>query len=328
MTHPYGKSWDAPKNTEVLIFPDRAEMTQGSFDALLNYAGSMPTGVYEGKMYRKDNYLHWWSSCEDPDKCKDNVRPIKIVDKIIRYSAAIQALWDASLEWEDQEAMIRLFGLQQRGLPDKKNYHLFRENDNYFIGKLHENRKDQFTLREVQEKFYFEFGDGIYPLEGVNAVKVWKDKWYLRLTEQKCTCKSQAEADYCDRECVKPTEQQDSEQKIMGRFAKRLDLRVIPAVEGTEVSEPTPCENDDCTMSGKCCYHECVAGLTINQEIPKVGGVSEEESNQSITERAEQYAQYATGNDFRPVKKDSLMDWKIRCASQGWIVGYAAAKKQ
>jgi hypothetical protein len=62
MTHWMGSAWKQPKLSEILIDDTHAVMTQRTFDKLLNYAHSQPTGVYEGKMYRKDDYLHWWAT--------------------------------------------------------------------------------------------------------------------------------------------------------------------------------------------------------------------------------------------------------------------------
>lgn len=91
MTYEYGKYWDQPELSEITIDSKYATMNQDAFLKLHDYSRSQPSGVYEGKMWKSswfgdghpDNakvwYLHWWSSSDEPDKCKGNVREIKIV---------------------------------------------------------------------------------------------------------------------------------------------------------------------------------------------------------------------------------------------------------
>jgi hypothetical protein len=79
MTHPLSSAWHQPKRSEILIDDTHAIMSQETFNKLLNYAHSQPSAVYEGKMYRKDDYLHWWGYSDKPDMCCGNVRKILIV---------------------------------------------------------------------------------------------------------------------------------------------------------------------------------------------------------------------------------------------------------
>lgn len=84
MTHPYGKAWEQPKMSELLIDDKYACMSIEAFNKLKNYSRSRPTGVYEGKMWKKsDNevtwHLHWWDVSDDPDCCKGHVREILIL---------------------------------------------------------------------------------------------------------------------------------------------------------------------------------------------------------------------------------------------------------
>ena len=85
MTHPYGKYWEQAELNEVTVCDKYATMNKRAFDKLKNYSRSVPSGVYEGKMWKTSDdgkvwHLHWWGFSEDPDKCSGNVREIKIVD--------------------------------------------------------------------------------------------------------------------------------------------------------------------------------------------------------------------------------------------------------
>lgn len=85
MTHPYGKAWEQPELSEVVICDNYATMNESAFKKLSDYSKSRPSGVYEGKMWKTTDdkitwHLHWWSESDDPDKCKGNVREIKIVN--------------------------------------------------------------------------------------------------------------------------------------------------------------------------------------------------------------------------------------------------------
>lgn len=97
MTHPYGKHWDQPDLSEIVIGVRHAAMTKKTFEKLRDYSHSRPTGVYEGKMWRSKcnieiggsefyhgkveerHYLHWWDISEDPDKCSHHIRIILII---------------------------------------------------------------------------------------------------------------------------------------------------------------------------------------------------------------------------------------------------------
>lgn len=85
MTHPYGKHWEQPELSEVVICDNYATMNGAAFKKLHNYSRSIPSGVYEGKMWKTTDdrvtwHLHWWSESDEPDKCKGNVREIKIIE--------------------------------------------------------------------------------------------------------------------------------------------------------------------------------------------------------------------------------------------------------
>lgn len=52
MTHPYGKHWEQPRLDEITIDSETATMSLDAFDLLADYSASMPTGAYEGKMWK------------------------------------------------------------------------------------------------------------------------------------------------------------------------------------------------------------------------------------------------------------------------------------
>ena len=84
MTHPLSKAWDQPNKSEIAIDDTHALMTERTFKQLRDYSASIPSGVYDGKMWRMEakgiNYLRWYSSNEDPNKCSINTREILITN--------------------------------------------------------------------------------------------------------------------------------------------------------------------------------------------------------------------------------------------------------
>ena len=54
MTHPLSKYWDQPDKSDILIDDNNALMTHKTMKKLYNYSTSVPTGVYEGKMWRSE----------------------------------------------------------------------------------------------------------------------------------------------------------------------------------------------------------------------------------------------------------------------------------
>lgn len=91
MTHPLSRAWDQPGPDELAVYDDIAIMDRSTLQQLHNYSASIPTGVYEGKMWRFQQghstpggpdgpwYLCWYGPSEDPDKCSINRRPIRLI---------------------------------------------------------------------------------------------------------------------------------------------------------------------------------------------------------------------------------------------------------
>jgi hypothetical protein len=91
-----GKNWNQPERSEILIDDTHALMTRFTFDKLAEYSASFPTGVYEGKMWKRHDgafdteyisrggkpvwMLFWYGRHPDPDKVSNNYRTILVVD--------------------------------------------------------------------------------------------------------------------------------------------------------------------------------------------------------------------------------------------------------
>src|SRR6185369_6564631 len=95
ITHPWGKSWEQPDRSEILLDDEYAVMSKATFDKLHEYSASNPSGVYEGKMWKRNDgafdidflakggkptwYLVWYGRHPDPDKVSNNYRKILII---------------------------------------------------------------------------------------------------------------------------------------------------------------------------------------------------------------------------------------------------------
>lgn len=85
ITDPLGRNWPQPSLDGILVDDTHAVMTHATFNALLEYSRSTPSGVYPGKMWKavmKDRtaYLCWFGIIEgQPDLCSNNAREILIV---------------------------------------------------------------------------------------------------------------------------------------------------------------------------------------------------------------------------------------------------------
>ncbi len=85
ITDPLGTNWEQPPTHEIEIDDTHALMSRKTFEGLLDYRASLPSGVYEGKMWagRKDfgSLLYWYGSSEIPEMCSINVREILVVEE-------------------------------------------------------------------------------------------------------------------------------------------------------------------------------------------------------------------------------------------------------
>jgi len=84
MTHPHSRYWNQPRLDELAVYDDIAIMDQSTLECLSDYSTTIPTGAYEGKMWRRSNgpdkwLLCWYGLSEDPDKVSINSRPIRLI---------------------------------------------------------------------------------------------------------------------------------------------------------------------------------------------------------------------------------------------------------
>lgn len=84
MTDPMGAAWRQPKRESIEVDDTHAMMSRETFDTLPEYNWSIPTGVYEGKMWKRlKGAAHWWlcwyGPDPDPTKMAINYRDIIIV---------------------------------------------------------------------------------------------------------------------------------------------------------------------------------------------------------------------------------------------------------
>ena|ERR1700694_5194054 len=91
---PMGRNWDQPPRSAITIDAENALMTKATFDALHEYTTTVPTGVYNGKMWKAQQHdglsrdgrilirddkpwlLLWYGPCDKPGHCSVNSREI------------------------------------------------------------------------------------------------------------------------------------------------------------------------------------------------------------------------------------------------------------
>ena len=80
ITHPMGRHWNQPDHHQMAFDETHVLMTDRDFDDLGEYSTSIPSGVYEGKMWkclqRGVWYLRWFGVSDDPDKVSNHHRVI------------------------------------------------------------------------------------------------------------------------------------------------------------------------------------------------------------------------------------------------------------
>jgi hypothetical protein len=97
ITHPLGRHWDQPAREAILVDGTHALMSVATFKALAEYSATVPTGCYEGKMWRRHDGIYfgpgnrfvdpesrkwllcWFGPSSKPDHCSINYREILIV---------------------------------------------------------------------------------------------------------------------------------------------------------------------------------------------------------------------------------------------------------
>lgn len=88
MAHELGRYWEQPPTDDIQIDDTHALMSQRTFCQLHEYSTSMPSGVYEGKMWRRGEpwnaprkwFLGWYGTCDEPNMVSNNWREIIICE--------------------------------------------------------------------------------------------------------------------------------------------------------------------------------------------------------------------------------------------------------
>jgi hypothetical protein len=80
MTDPMGCSWSQPPTESIIIDNDHALMTEQVFNALKEYSSSIPSGTYEGKMWKMQHggkwFLRWYEATDEFSKVAIKSREI------------------------------------------------------------------------------------------------------------------------------------------------------------------------------------------------------------------------------------------------------------
>lgn len=80
ITDPLGRAWNQPSRSEIDIDDTHALMDTIAFDDLSEYSCSIPSGVYDGKMWKAHIggkwLLRWYGPDKKPGHCAINQREI------------------------------------------------------------------------------------------------------------------------------------------------------------------------------------------------------------------------------------------------------------
>jgi hypothetical protein len=84
MTHPLSIYWKQPDRKSIEIDGEYALMNEESFKLLPEYSSTLPSGIYDGKMWKCNSkvegwLLGWYATCEDPNYYKTCAKKIKII---------------------------------------------------------------------------------------------------------------------------------------------------------------------------------------------------------------------------------------------------------
>jgi len=97
ITDPLGRYWRQPDREHIAVDEKFARMSRATFDLLPEYSCSKPTGVYEGKMWKRHDgsfdqeflarggkptwLLCWYGVCDEHTDCvSNNSREIVLTD--------------------------------------------------------------------------------------------------------------------------------------------------------------------------------------------------------------------------------------------------------
>lgn len=79
ITNPMGSGWKQPNRRDIVIDEKYAVMSKRNFDSLAEYSASQPSGVYEGKMWKRHNGAFDGFS-DKPNHVSNNFREILLSD--------------------------------------------------------------------------------------------------------------------------------------------------------------------------------------------------------------------------------------------------------
>lgn len=84
VTHPLGRHWEQPRDIRDAPMDDKhVLLTEYQFRQLHNYSATVPTGVYPGKCWRRQEkrgwLLVWYGIDRDPDRCTIEHREILVI---------------------------------------------------------------------------------------------------------------------------------------------------------------------------------------------------------------------------------------------------------
>lgn len=83
ITYPMGKCWEQPHRRYIELDDTHALMSEQTFYELKEYSTTIPTGVYDGKMWKAFHkgewYLRWYAPDVDPEMVRIEKRIILIV---------------------------------------------------------------------------------------------------------------------------------------------------------------------------------------------------------------------------------------------------------
>ena len=83
ITDPLGVYWDQPDTKDILVDETHAIMTERTLEQLAEYSASIPTGTYDGKMWRARGqsrwFLRWYGPHPDPTQISIHTREILLV---------------------------------------------------------------------------------------------------------------------------------------------------------------------------------------------------------------------------------------------------------
>lgn len=92
ITHPLGRVWQQPAREAMELDATHALMSEATFEKLCEYSATYPSGVYEGKMWRRHDGAHdpscppqrrrWllcWYAYLDEARCTIEMREVLLV---------------------------------------------------------------------------------------------------------------------------------------------------------------------------------------------------------------------------------------------------------